>query len=305
MHSGTNWWRIGYCAQRQVVSSNRRQATRVSATSPVSSSSSLFRQHLPQPSQSASHSSRRHLRSGFLSQNRGRGPCAGSDRVMGVARISRARAQSASIWRDQRVEAVECLLAAQVFDQGDREVRAVEIALEVEQVGFEVGAVRCRTSAARRSRPRRGSCPCAARPSRRPAPRRRRISADAARRWTCSRWDSPGRGRAARRRSRCPRSGASGRACAAASRGRPSLRAARIEVELTCPVSFPTSSADSHAEAHLRAEALEVPRRSGAALAEAEIRADDDVTQAQPFADHPRAKASGVSAARAALKFSS
>ena len=59
-----------------------------------------------------------------------------------------------------------------------------------------------------------------ARPAHRPAPHTPRNAAGAARRWTCSRSDSPARARAFRRAAPAPRCGANGPACARRGAGR-------------------------------------------------------------------------------------
>ena len=125
-------WRLSYCVQRQVSPSSRRQATRVKATSPVSSYSSLFRQHLPQPSHSASHSVGRHLcqRDGF--------PEAGAQGHGGaVPRIVAGAGAVGVHLGDEGGQAVELQLGAQVIDKGDRQVLAVKIALEIEEGRFQ------------------------------------------------------------------------------------------------------------------------------------------------------------------------
>ncbi len=85
--------------QRQLSSSSRRQATRVYATSCVSESSSLFRQHLPQPSHSASHSLGVIFFSGTCSQNFGRRPDAVDGVLHGtVPGFPGPVSQSSAIW---------------------------------------------------------------------------------------------------------------------------------------------------------------------------------------------------------------
>src|SRR5262245_18503166 len=58
MHSGRLACRFSQSRQRQVRKSSKRQQSSVRKIFPVSSSSTLSRQHWPQPSQSDSHSSR-------------------------------------------------------------------------------------------------------------------------------------------------------------------------------------------------------------------------------------------------------
>jgi hypothetical protein len=87
---------------------------------------------------------------------------------------------------------------------------------------------------------------------------------------------------------------------AAASRGRPSDSACadRGRGDLG-PARSAEKRRDGDAEAHRRPEAGEVGGRAGAALAEAEVLAHDDMGEAEPSAITSRAKSSGVRPASA------
>ena len=295
---------MAYCPQRQVVSSKRRQATRVSATSPVSSSSSLLRQHLPQPSQSASHSFCVMRSSGVVSQKRGRRPLRSIGSSGGDRSCRRQYAGAGAIGvhlRDEGVDAVEGFLGAEIIHQPHRQVRAVEIAGESRRGRFRGWARRRRIAGARRARRRRDSVP-----SVRPVEHVHQHRVDAEARRVQPLMDmlavgTPRCARAARRPPPGPRCGASGRAWRRRRAGGPrTARADRGGGDLPALALEKPARWSRQSPSRRRS-----PQHGGIArapLAKAEIRADDDMGEPQPVGeDLAAAKARGLRPASAAL----
>lgn len=102
---------------------------RVKSTSPVSSYSSLFRQHLPQPSQSASHSAGVIWSSGTVFQNWSRIESRSCLHAIGGHLV------------DQGGQSVECQLGPQEIDKRHRQRLSVKITVEIQQIGFKVGRI--------------------------------------------------------------------------------------------------------------------------------------------------------------------